>query len=194
MTEERSPLTASELEEFERDPRNRTLYGDTLIHDENDSTLLCGFLNVNGLGQDKWKEKNNSLFKFLFNTKFDVMGLSEINLHWSSLTPSNSWEERVQGRWESLHSSICYNQEDPVSSAWQPGGCIQLSTNRMAHRVISSGKDPSGLGRWCWTRYRGRHDVTLRIITAYRPGGSSSSGPKTVFWQNQRYLDRIKDD
>ena len=53
VTEERSPLTVSKLAEFERDPRNRTLYGDELIHDESDSSILCGFLNVNGLGQDK---------------------------------------------------------------------------------------------------------------------------------------------
>lgn len=59
----------------------------------------------------------------------------------------------------------------------------------MAHRVISSGRDPTGLGRWCWTCYRGQHDVTLRIITAYCPGGSASSGERTIFWQHQRYLD-----
>ena len=51
--EERPPLTAEELATFERDPRNRVLYGDELTCDNTDATILCGFLNVNGLRRER---------------------------------------------------------------------------------------------------------------------------------------------
>ena len=153
VVEERPLLTGDELAAFERDPTNRLFYGDEWASDPSESTIQCGFLNVNGLRKDKWKEKNNSILKFLFTKNFDITGLVETNLHWPSLPPHDSWAERVQGQWESLHSSMSYSTNDPISSAWQPRGCLQLSTDQMAHRVISSGRDPTGLGRWCWTRY-----------------------------------------
>ena len=84
------------------------------------------------------------MFKYLFKKKFDIIGLSETNLHWPSLSPLDNWDERVQGKWESLHTSMCYNTQEPVNTAWQPGGCLQMSANRMTHLIISSGKDETG--------------------------------------------------
>ena len=94
--EERPPLTAAELTAFEQDPRNRVMYGDELQSDATEATMLCGFLNVNGLRKERWKEKNNALFKYLFKKKFDIIGLSETNLHWPSLSPLDNWDERCK--------------------------------------------------------------------------------------------------
>jgi hypothetical protein len=49
------------------------------------------------------------------------------------------------------------------------------------HRVISKGADPNRMGRWCWTRYRGRNNHTLRIFSCYCP--SPPSGPLSVYSQ-----------
>lgn len=67
------------------------------------------------------------------------------------------------------------------------GGTSIWSINNAAHRAFDSGSDPSGLGRWSWTRYRGRGNVTLRIISAYRP--CDSQGPLTVYAQHQNFFD-----
>ena len=61
------------------------------------------------------------------------------------------------------------------------------SINNAVHRATDSGADLSGLGRWSWTRYRGRGNVTLRVISAYRP--CQSRGPLTVYAQHQNYFD-----
>ena len=85
--EERPLLRGEALTVFEQNPLNRVSYGDDWAPDPSESTLVCGFLNVNGLRREKWKEKNNALFKFLFNKQFDITGLVETNLHWPSLPP-----------------------------------------------------------------------------------------------------------
>ena len=168
-------------------------YGDRLSHSPDDSVFRCGFLNVNGLPRNKHKEKNTSLLRKLYNYNFHVIGLTEPNLHWPSLPSSHRWDERIHNVWESSHSSLAYNTTDHAPGEWQPGGCIQLSIDRAAHRVISSGRDPLGLGRWTWTRYRGRHDVTLRVITAYRPCVQAMAGERTVHRQHERFFNRIGD-
>lgn len=50
----------------------------------------------------------------------------------------------------------------------------------MAHgdlegRVLETGTDPSGLGRWCWFLCKGRDNVQTRIITACQPCRSSGA-------------------
>ena len=112
----------------------------------------------------------------------------ETNIFWPYLNPKDRWENRIEGRWEAQKSVLAYNITDDANSAWQPGGCLQVSVNRAAHRVISCGSDKSGLGRWAWTRYRGRHNVTLRVVSAYRPCSSLNAGERTVLRQHERFL------
>ena len=120
----------------------------------------------------------------------------ETNLHWPLLDPTMSWEERMQGIWESNNAdhNVTYNTTDDTNQEWQPGGCIQISTERTSHRKISSGQDTTGLGRWCWTRYRGRHDVTIRVITCYRPCSGNNQGENTVHSQQKHYFDSINNN
>ncbi len=51
---------------------------------------------------------------------------------------------------------------------------------------MEKGSDISKLGRWTWTRYRGKDNQTLQIITAYRP--NPPSGPFTVYAQHNAYF------
>ena len=60
------------------------------------------------------------------------------------------------------------------------------------HQTQSTGQDPSGLGRWAWTRYRGRQGIHLRVVTAYRPV-LNTSGALSV-WNQQKAHFETKDD
>ena len=122
--------------------------------------LLILHLNTNGLGREKWKAKNDQLKKFMRKYDFDIMGLTEINVHWPLLPLKDQWQERSLGWWEmGLHSSKAFNTEDESPTATQPGGCMLLSTNKAKWKIISNGRDFRNLGRWAWTRYRGKDGV-----------------------------------
>ena len=60
-----------------------------------------------------------------------------------------------------------------------------LVTDDLAHRVTSTGRDPSGLGRWSWMKLKGP-EFNVRIISAYRP--VLNTGPETVYSQHERYF------
>ena len=91
-------------------PVDDSIYGDELLAHKDDSSLLMAFLNVNGLCREKWKEKNKTLLSYLYKKEFDIVGLIEINLHWPSLPPQDSREERTDSTWQTKHDSIAYNK------------------------------------------------------------------------------------
>jgi hypothetical protein len=55
-------------------------------------------------------------------------------------------------------------------------------------RCSAKGQDPTGLGRWVWTRIQGTTDYNTSIFSAYRPCLSSSTGVHTVSAQHDRHL------
>ena len=65
-----------------------------------------------------------------------------------------------------------------------------LCVGDMAHRLVETGKDPSGLGRWTWMKFTGRQHTT-RIITAYMPNKGSRMDPSTVYKQHSTFWESM---
>jgi hypothetical protein len=68
----------------------------------------------------------------------------------------------------------------------QYGGCGIITTKEATHRVISTGVDPRGLGRWASVLISGRQQHKVRIVSVYNP--CHSTGRKTVYQQQLRYI------
>jgi hypothetical protein len=68
----------------------------------------------------------------------------------------------------------------------QFGGTALFSLGKAAHRAIGKGADPSKLGRWAWTLYRGKNQHLLKVYVAYRP--NPPSGPFSVYAQQHLYF------
>ena len=158
-----------------------------------DKILRITFININGIPKEKNQIKNKLIHNAIERSQSDIIGMTETNLNWSCIPQQDQWVERTKGIWESSHHSTGYNRNDVVRKEFQPGGCITLSIGAASHRVESKGEDSSKLGRWAWTKFKGINNITLRVITAYRPCQHSGAGPSTVHSQHQRYLD-TKDD
>ena len=153
------------------------------------------YLNINGLPKNKKHPKNINIYNTFKYHNTDIFGLTETNLNWPLLEQEHHWKERTTGIWENSHSITSYNRHDIRSNTpFQPGGTLIHSNGKSCHRIISCDHDPTGLGRWCSTRYRGRHDITLRVICAYRPCSPHTAGPSTIHSQHQRYYDEHDDD
>ena len=73
-------------------------------------------------------------------------------------------------------------------SKTQPGGTAMISTNNMALHARDTEIDQSKLGRWTWTRYRGKDNLITRIITVYLPNKPTEWGDRKVYFQQQKAL------
>jgi hypothetical protein len=58
---------------------------------------------------------------------------------------------------------------------------------------MESDKDFWGLGRWAWTRYRGRNNISLRVIAIYQLV-LNCTGVMSVRNQQKSYLKLIQED
>jgi len=151
--------------------------------------LRIGFQNIGGFPIQKGKYKERIIKTGITKWEFDVFGCAETNVDWRIVSEENKLYFRTKEWWESHHLSCTHNTTMPPTTHCQYGGTALFSLGSAAHRVVGKGSDPSKLGRWTWTRYRGRNNITLRIISAYRP--NFPNGPFTVYAQHNAYFNSL---
>jgi hypothetical protein len=173
---------------------NSEPWGDE-IGDKNPHTLRFALANIDSLPMSRNDVKNDSLVSFCQGHDVDFLGLTEPNKCWHKLPTDDRLRERFFGVWENLHTSVAYNKMNPHATPHQVGGAIGMSFNQAAHRVDSigggRGHDPTGLGRWTWTRFRGKGQTCLRVAVVYVP--CVSTGPLTVWSQHLAYFNSLSD-
>jgi hypothetical protein len=105
-----------------------------------------------------------------------IFRMAETNVDWRLASEYEKLHFRTREWWESSHISYSYNCSDIPIKKHQHGGTAIFSTDKSAHRVSGKGVDPSMLGHWCWTRYKGRNNHSLYVISAYRPNPPGGMG------------------
>jgi hypothetical protein len=70
-------------------------------------------------------------------------------------------------------------------SHYKPGGTVTAALGHWASRVLWSGKDPTGCGRWSYVCL-GKNDKKFAIVTVYRVGHNRNAGDATAFQQQYR--------
>jgi hypothetical protein len=179
-------------EELPRRNNNQVedFYGDELDTCGEETLRLVG-ININNIPESSVSPKNQQIFQAINESGAGIVGITEVGRYWNLIPEKDRWTERVKGWWENSKSTIAYNTKDVAPSKYQPGGTILCSIGKPCHRIIESGVDKTGLGRWSWQRFRGKHNVSLRVISAYRP--CRAPGPNTVYAQHSRFFDATSD-
>ena len=143
-------------------------FGDVLTK-KKDNILRIGFTNIGGLPTSSLKPKDDLLWQGINAMELDICGLAKLNTDRHLMKEDDRLYSRTQGWWESIHLSFDHNRCILPLEKWQWGGVALIKRKKTVHRVISKGVDPKRLGRWCWRRYRGRNNHTLRIFSCYCP-------------------------
>ena len=182
-------VSAADLPSLHNDPASSPdFWGDSILHVTSSSHLRVATININGLPKDVQHVKNDTLRESIDRYKIDVLGLSEINVKWDRIYPSNRLKQRVSRWWEHCHCSYAYNFQDLSKATYQPGGTALFSLHSSSHKVLSPTlSDPFGLGRWTSTLYNGQ-GIRLRIIQFYSPPQPSPLSHNSSFTQQQRYF------
>jgi hypothetical protein len=77
------------------------------------------------------------------------------------------------------------SDEQVEESHYKPGGAVTTSLVRWASRVLRSGQDPTGCGRWSYVCI-GKNEKKFAIVTVYRVGHNRNAGDATAFQQQYR--------
>ena len=124
--------------------------------------------------------------------QYDIIAINETNKNWKLIPHEQRPWRTLTGIWQSVHINMNHNTMDLVADKFQPGGTGVISTNSYAHRVMEKGKDSSGLGRWSYTKYRGKDGMNLVVISVYRPVvNTSGESPNSTWNQHKRHFSGI---
>ena len=117
--------------------------------------------------------------------EFDAIAIQEWNKFWPEVPTEDLPHERLRGWFKKRHINLAYNRECKTRKGTHlHGGTGIISVDDAACRVKGIGRDPSGMGRWCFTRYQGKGGRATRFYSAYRPCKSVSySAGVTVYNQ-----------
>jgi hypothetical protein len=149
-----------------------------------DNTIRIGLQNMQLLPENAKHYKSRQTIDYIQQGEYDAFLMTELGLCWPKLAASDQWFARVLGKLQDSMATFAYNdQEMSITKYIQYGGVGIVASSAFKHRIIGSGKDPSGLGRWVWIRIQRKEGHTTHITSAYRPCQSEGAG--TVFQQHQ---------
>jgi hypothetical protein len=125
--------------------------------------IRLGCINIDNLATYLNDDKHAALFTAINNYGIDITLMQELGIDWSANPRDDGWQARVS---ESLETSqtksyMGYNKQSITKDARQWGGTGILSYGKIAHFAMGAGQDKAKLGRWTWTRYRGKDGVAL---------------------------------
>jgi hypothetical protein len=183
-------LGEENIREEQGSPTENDYFG-TCIKKKED-VLRVDFQNVGGLPLHKKKLKDDAIRCGISCFEFDIFGLAETNTDWRLQTEDLKLHERTSGWWEALNISYSYNTTAKPIALHQWGGTSLFSLNKVAHRAMSKGRDPTSLGRWSWTRFQGRNNRFIRIFAGYCP--NPPTAPMSVYSQHRAFFQLIKDN
>jgi len=150
---------------------------------------------LGGLPVNPTNSKYDDLLSFILSAEPDVTAMQEIGINFSNCGSEDQWKQRIH--WDRILDShkaktiVAWNRHDHNHEKHQYGGTAILALGKTSFYAAGSGQDPTQLGRWCWTRYRGSNNTTLRIVSFYRPHNSQTNGTKTVMSQHTRYFETL---
>jgi hypothetical protein len=130
-----------------------------------DNILRVGFQNIHNLPEDCRTSKSRQLVDYVVQKDYDCFMMAEIGLNWTKISANDRWFERISGKFRTSRSVFAHNvTELHQSKVLQPGGVALMSTDDITHRITATGKDPTGLGCWRWTRFQGKNGVGQRAV------------------------------
>jgi hypothetical protein len=126
------------------------------------------FENVNGLSP--WKDDRSNPYRtarFMRRTSMDAYFGAEGNTNWGKLDHDRQFYNLFSNT--AGVKTVTTNNIHENAGTYQPGGTFGVAVDHFATHVSKTGKDPTGLGRWCWMSVTGYNDHTTRIVSAYQP-------------------------
>ncbi|EJK63015.1 hypothetical protein THAOC_16352, partial [Thalassiosira oceanica] len=170
--------------------KNVPLYGTLVPASKPAEGVRVMSLNINGLQMCKSVNPKAERLKYILpKYEVDILGLQETCVNWRQFKPSNTIASLLRRRTESIRSTHSFNRHETKNIGnVQRGGTATVATDMVSHYVKCSGSDHTDLGRWSYYLLEGEPGHKTRVVTAYSPCGSKSSGLSTNWKAQERYI------
>jgi hypothetical protein len=180
-------LAPHEPQETENNP-GLDYHGSVFEEYPEDKLRIVG-LNTDGL-PISGGPKYDLLKEFMTKFQISILCLQELNNAWHMHPPEFRLQERIRGWFQSMFVKCAWYYKYKSDSIQVVGGAAIIVQGDAVGRVMSSGVDPLGLGRWVWVQFRGMAERSLVVVSVYRPV-YNPAGPLSVWSQHKTYFDSL---
>jgi len=143
--------------------------------------------NVNTLSTDSHNLQWRGAAQALVDLDAHVLCLQEPNTNWTDTLMQPIYRIFQQ---TFLHAKLTTSASiDKDNANYQPGGTFIAVVGCYAARIITTGSDTTGLGRWTYNELIGRNGRRFLIVNAYRIGNQQPTiGSRTICTQQYQIL------
>jgi hypothetical protein len=156
------------------------------LPEKSEGTLRIGLRNLNSLPIKKNHSKNQAFIQDIIDGQLDIMCATEVNVAWHNIPYEDRVHERFRDNLEFAKYVATNNRDRSYTEKFQRGGTLIVSQGNVCGRTYAYGSDNSILGRWSWIKVRGRHGLSLVLVTVYRP--VHSEGILSAYQQHRSVL------
>jgi hypothetical protein len=174
---------------FRQQPTNYSkdtqCYGD--IPTPIDETAICRIIrgNVNGIKPYGDMGDFLTILERLRALQVGTIAFSETNVEWHKFLLRDNTQSLLQKEFGSARVEYITSSSKFETTHNKPGGTLCAALGSWLHRVIGSGKDKTGCGRWSYITYAAKDDTKVSVVSCYRVCNQTNPGATTA--SNQQH-------
>jgi hypothetical protein len=114
-----------------------------------------------------------------------TVAFQETNLEWHNKGYRDEFQKLVVRAFGAARVKCSTTKDKFETSPFKPGGTASAALGKMAHRVVKTGQDETGCGRWSYITFNGKANKQITVINAYRVCSQRDPGDTTASKQQQ---------
>lgn len=160
-----------------------------------DHQFRVWYQNPNGIKVTDNDHSLKHMHQYLFEQNVDIACFAETNLEWNHSWVRRKLDTTGRRRWK-LFQATTSTSARVFANSYKPGGMMMFSAGPIQTRLVKEGSDPYKMGRWSFQTFRGKENIRVTFITAYRVTRQSilTAGPATSFFQQYHNIREGGDD
>jgi hypothetical protein len=174
-------LTQSNLHGENMPVKDSESFGDTYPPNPGKNSTIITFQNIGPQRFSLHHQTSAATSRAFKDSQAGIALYAECSLIESLLPAGNGFKDRMKIRSPNSFSRLTNNtNEHHTAKLNQHGGAAFTVQYNIKSHQTSQGIDKSGLGRWIWTRLRGKGLSYTRLVSAYRPCNNKLSPSKIL--------------
>jgi hypothetical protein len=97
-----------------------------------------------------------------------TVAFQETNLEWHNKGHWDEFQKLLVMAFGTARVDCSTTKDKFETSSFKPGGTASAALGKMVHRVVKTGRDDTGCGRWSYITFNGKENKYITVINAYR--------------------------
>jgi hypothetical protein len=114
-----------------------------------------------------------------------TVAFQETNLEWHNKGYRDEFQKLLVGDFGEASVDYSTTKDTFETSPFKPGGTASAAMGKMVNRVVKTGRDDTGCGRWSYITFNGKENKHITLINTYRVCSQRDPGDTTASRRQQ---------